>query len=361
MRREAYIIFVCAMVLTAFGALMVYSTTAVPASEEFGYSTYYFVRFAIHAMVGLTFMAITMNVNYHRYGTWSIALLLFSLAMLMLVFTPLGKSAGGARRWIDLGLFQIQPAEPAKLVLIMWLAGWLAARQTRVSSFTRGFLPSATVIAIVAILVLIERDLGTPVVLGLTTATVMFVGGIKLVYLVGSGAAVTPLLAGLVLIDPERRDRILVFLDPFKHLREGGWQLVQSYLAFQRAGASGVGPGNSIQKLYYLPAAHTDFILAIVAEEFGLVGTMSVLLLFAMFTFAGLRVAARAPDLYGSLLALGLSVMIAFQALCNMAVATGLVPTKGLPLPYISFGGSSLVVMLAAAGILINIARHEES
>lgn len=361
MRREAYIIFVCAMVLTAFGMLMVFSTTAVLAGERFGNSAYYFIRFAIHAMLGLTLMAIAMNVDYHRYGTWSLVLLAFTLLMLVLVFTPLGKSAGGARRWIDLGLFQIQPAEPAKLVLIIWLAGWLAARQTRVSSFIRGFLPSAAVIAIVAILVLIERDLGTPVVLGLTTATVMFVGGIKLVYLLGSGAAVTPLIAGLVLIDPERLDRILVFLNPFKHLREGGWQLVQSYLAFQRAGASGVGPGNSIQKLYYLPAAHTDFILAIVAEEFGLIGTMSVLLLFAAFTFAGLRVAARAPDLYGSLLALGLSVMIAFQALCNMAVATGMVPTKGLPLPYISFGGSSLVVMLAAAGILINIARHEES
>jgi len=360
MRHAAYIIFVCALVLTALGALMVYSSTAVIAGEKYGSSAYYLIRFSIYSIVGLALMTITANIDYHHYRTWSTLLLLMALAMLLMVFTPLGKSAGGARRWIDLGLFQVQPAEPAKLALIVWLAGWLAARQPRVSSFVRGFLPSAAVIAIVVLLVLVERDLGTPVVLGLTAATVMFVGGIKVLYLAGSALAALPLFAGLILFDAERRDRILVFLDPFKHLQEGGWQLVQSYLAFQRAGVGGVGLGNSIQKLYYLPAAHTDFILAIVAEEFGLVGTSGVLALFLVFTIAGLRVAARAPDLYGSLLALGLSVMIAFQALCNMAVATGLVPTKGLPLPYVSFGGSSLVVMLATAGILINIARQEE-
>ncbi len=361
MRREAYIIFLCALVLTAFGALMVYSTTAVLAGEQYGSSTYFIVRFAIYAAVGLACMAVTMNIDYHRYGTWSVGLLLVALALLLLVFTPLGKTAGGARRWIDLGLFHVQPAEPAKLVLVMWLAGWLAARQTRVKSFIRGFLPSGTVIAIVAMLVLIERDLGTPIVLGLTAATVMFVGGIKLAHLAGSGAVGLPLFAALVVIDPERLDRIKVWLDPFKYVREGGWQIVQSYLAFHRAGPGGVGPGNSIQKLYYLPAAHTDFILAIVAEELGLAGSTAVLVLYIVFAVAGLRVAVRAPDLYGSLLAVGLSMMIAFQALCNMAVATGLIPTTGLPLPYVSFGGSSLVVMLAAAGILINIARYEET
>jgi len=361
MRREAYMMFVCTLVLTAFGALMVYSSTAVVAGERYGSSEYFFVRFAVYAILGLALMAITMNIDYRLYSKWSIVLLFGALTLLVLVFSPLGKTAGGARRWIDVGAFQIQPAEPAKLVLIIWLAGWLAARQTRLKSFMRGFLPSAAVIAIVALLVLIERDLGTPVVLGLTAGTVMFVGGIKISYLAYSVAAAVPLFAALVAFDPERLDRVLVFLDPFDHVREGGWQLVQSYLAFQRAGVQGVGLGNSIQKLYYLPAAHTDFIVAIVAEEFGLIGTMTVLALFVVLAAAGLRVAARAPDLDGSLLALGITVMIAFQAVCNMAVATGLVPTKGLPLPYVSFGGSSLVVMLAAAGILINIARQEET
>jgi cell division protein FtsW len=360
MRREAYVIFLCAVVLTALGALMVYSSTALMAAQTRGDSEYYGIRFAIYATFGFLFMAVTMKLDYHLYNKLSIPMLFGILAMLIMVFTPLGKSAGGARRWLDFGFFQVQPAEPAKLVLIIWLAGWLAARQTHVATFKWGFLPASTVIAIIALLVLIERDLGTPVVLGLTAATVMFVGGIKIAYLAGSAAAVTPVFAALVLFDAERRDRILVFLDPYAHLREGGYQLVQSFLAFQRAGVRGVGLSESIQKLYYLPAAHTDFIVAIVAEEFGLRGSMGVLLLFVILTCAGARVAARAPDLHGTLLALGITVMIAVQAMCNMAVATGLVPTKGLPLPFISFGGSALIVMLAATGILMNIAVYEE-
>ncbi len=356
MRREAYVIFVCALVLTALGALMVYSSTAVVAGQQLGSSGYYGIRFGIFALVGFLAMAVTMRLDYHMYSKLSIFLMLGVLALLIMVFTPLGKSAGGARRWLDFGLFQVQPAEPAKLVLIIWLAGWLAARQTHVATFKWGFLPAAAVISTVALLVLVERDLGTPVVLGLSAATVMFVGGINFMYLVASAGLVVPALSVMVLFDPERRERILVFLDPYKHLREGGWQLVQSFLAFQRAGPKGVGLSGSIQKLYYLPAAHTDFIVSIIAEEFGLAGSLGVLILFAVLTCAGLRVSARAADLHGTLLALGITVMIAFQAVFNMAVATGLVPTKGLPLPYVSFGGSSLVVMLAATGILINIA-----
>lgn len=365
--REPEIILIVALALTALGVVMVYSATNVLALEQHGDSYYFLRREFVYLALGLVAMAICAKLDYHLYEKYHWWILSASIVLLLLVFVPgIGYTAQGARRWINLRFFRLQPSELAKLVIVLYVSGCLVRRNRSVHKFTSGYLPPVTIVAVVTSLVLAERDLGFPAVMGVTAAAVLFIGGAKLVYLMLSGLAAGPLFTLLVLLDEERRRRILAFLDPWGCLQHDGWQLAQALVAFGTGGTWGRGIGRSVQKLYYLPAAHTDFIFAIIGEELGMIGTWSVVALFVIYAVVGMRIAANAADLYGTLVAFGLTAMISFQAALNMAVATGLVPTKGLPLPFVSYGGNSLIVSLAATGIIINIglqgvkARREE-
>jgi cell division protein FtsW len=359
MRREPEIILIVALALTALGVVMVYSATTVLALEQHGDSYYFLRRELVYLALGLVAMAICAKLDYHLYEKYHWWILSASIVLLLLVFVPgIGYTAQGARRWINLRFFRLQPSELAKLVIVLYVSGCLVRRNRSVHKFTSGYLPPVTIVAVLTSLVLAERDLGFPAVMGVTAAAVLFIGGAKLVYLMLSGLAACPLFTLLVLLDEERRRRILAFLDPWGCLQHDGWQLAQALVAFGTGGTWGRGIGRSVQKLYYLPAAHTDFIFAIIGEELGMIGTWSVVALFVIYAAVGMRIAANATDLYGTLVAFGLTVMISFQAALNMAVATGLVPTKGLPLPFVSYGGNSLIVSLAATGIIINVGLH---
>lgn len=359
MHREPEIILIVALALTALGVVMVYSATTVLALEQHGNSYYFLRREFVYLALGLVAMAICAKLDYHLYEKYHWWILSASVVLLLLVFVPgIGYTAQGARRWINLRFFRLQPSELAKLVIVLYVSGCLVRRNRSVHKFTSGYLPPVTIVAVLTSLVLAERDLGFPAVMGVTAAAVLFIGGAKLVYLMLSGLAACPLFTLLVLLDEERRRRILAFLDPWGCLQHDGWQLAQALVAFGTGGTWGRGIGRSVQKLYYLPAAHTDFIFAIIGEELGMIGTWSVVALFVIYAVVGMRIAANATDLFGTLVAFGLTVMISFQAALNMAVATGLVPTKGLPLPFVSYGGNSLIVSLAATGIIINVALH---
>ncbi|MBS1111224.1 MAG: cell division protein FtsW, partial [Anaeromyxobacteraceae bacterium] len=263
--------------------------------------------------------------------------------------------AGGARRWIDLGFIRFQPAEAAKVVLVLYLARSLARKKERMRQFSIGFLPHLAVTGLLVVLVLAEKDLGTAVILLVVLLVMLFAGGVKIGYLLASVALAIPVGWYLIAGTPYRMQRITAFLDPWQHRDGIGFQIVESLLGIGNGGWLGQGLGEGKGKLFYLPAAHTDFIAAVIAEEVGLVGMSLLVLLFAVLVWRGFRATALAPDAFGCYLALGLTTLIGSQARVHLAVVLGLLPTKGLTLPFVSYGGSSLMTMLAAAGILLSV------
>jgi cell division protein FtsW len=263
--------------------------------------------------------------------------------------------AGGARRWIDLGFVRFQPAEAAKVVLVLYLARSLSLKKERMRIFSVGFLPHLAVTLALVGLVLAERDLGTAVILLVVLFVMLFAGGVKVVYLLGAVVLAIPIGWKLIAGTPYRMQRITAFLDPWQHRDGIGFQIVESLLGIGNGGWFGQGLGEGKGKLFYLPAAHTDFIAAVIAEEVGLVGMSLLVLLFAVLVWRGFRATVQAPDPFGCHVALGLTTLIGSQALVNLSVVLGLLPTKGLTLPFVSYGGSSLMTMLAAAGMLLSV------
>jgi cell division protein FtsW len=306
--------------------------------------------------LGLGAMMFALRLGYRRLEKLAAPLLLVSLALLMLVHVPaLGRAAGGARRWLAFGSLQFQPSEIAKLSLVLWLARSLARRQDRIRDFSAGMLPHLLVLGMVAALLLAEPDFGTTVVLVCLTFALLFIAGARVTYLVCGAAVAAPIAAFLVWHSPYRLRRVLAFIDPWADPRGHGYQAVESLLAFGAGGTAGVGLGGSHQKLFFLPAAHTDFILSIVGEELGFLGVSIVLLLFGVLIWRGLKAAHNAPDPFGCYLALGVTLLFAFEALVNAGMALSLLPTKGMALPFLSYGMSSAVVSLLAAGILLSV------
>jgi cell division protein FtsW len=297
-----------------------------------------------------------VQLGYRRLESLAVPLLLAVTVALVLVLVPgIGKVAGGARRWIDLGFIRFQPAEAAKVILVLYLARSLARKRERMRMFSIGFLPHVAVTGLLVALVLAEKDLGTAVILLMVLFVMLFAGGVKLGYLVGAVLLAIPIGWKLVAGTPYRMQRITAFLDPWQHRDGIGFQIVESLLGIGNGGWLGQGLGEGKGKLFYLPAAHTDFIAAVIAEEVGLVGMSLLVLLFAVLVWRGFRATWSAPDAFGCYLALGLTTLIGSQALVNLAVVLGLLPTKGLTLPFVSYGGSSLMTMLAAAGMLLSV------
>ena len=346
------------LILSLVGLIMVFSASAVVAGNRFHDPWYYLKRQMAWLVVGLALMHLASRIDYTVWRKCSIPILAVNAVLLALVLMPsLGIVAKGARRWLQLGSIHVQPAELAKLVTVIYLSTYLTKKNDKITHFARGLLPPVIVVGVLSGLVLLEPDLGTVVVMGLVMLTLLFLGGAKIRHLITLGLCALPLVLIMILRSSYRRKRLLTFLSPWKDASDAGFQITQSFLAFGSGGLLGVGLGEGKQKLFFLPEAHTDFVLALIGEELGLAGTALIILLYAMFVIKGFQVANRARVPFGRYLGMGITLLIGIQALVNAGVVTGLLPTKGLTLPFVSYGGSSLVASLLAVGILLSISR----
>lgn len=351
-----WLLLLALLVLPAAGAVMVYSASAIQAARQLGDEFYFLKRQGLAFAIGLALMVAALRVGYRRLAAWAYPLLAFSFLTLVLVIVPgIGRMAGGARRWINLGVLNFQPAELAKVVLVLYLAHSLSRKREKVKLFSIGFLPHLLVTGAMVVLCLAERDMGTGVIMLLVLFTMLFAAGARVSYLVGAVLLAIPIGWRLVTGTKYRMDRWMAYLDPWGHRDGAGFQLVESLLGIGNGGWLGQGLGQGKGKLFYLPAAHTDFIAAVIAEEAGLLGIAVLLLLYAVVVWRGLRASLRAAEPFGAYVALGLTTLLGAQALLNLAVVFGLLPTKGLTLPFVSYGGSSLMTLLGAAGVLLSV------
>jgi cell division protein FtsW len=353
---DAFLIGV-AIALVAFGVVMVYSASAVFAYQKYGNGQYFLLRQAIYAVAGLVLLVVLTGCDYHRIRVFTYPLLFIAIVLVIATFTRWGHSAGGAARWLRLGPISVQPSEIAKLMMIVWLAYSLSKKSDTIRSFSIGFLPHILMAILLMGLCLCQPDFGSAVMFGAITFVMLFAAGAKLAYIILALLAAIPPAVLLIVSSPVRLGRFLAFWEPFKHRYGVGYQVVESLISFGAGGLTGVGLGDSRQKLFFLPEAHTDFISAIVGEELGFIGVAALGAAFIAIVWRGLRAAFKAPDDYGVYLAVGITMFIGIQAFTNLAVAEGLLPTKGLVLPFISYGGSSLLVNCAALGVLLNISR----
>lgn len=346
--------------LLTIGILMVYSTTSVMAVRDFGEEVFFLKRHALFTFLGLLILIGAARVDYRIWQRLSYPLLGLSLLMMLLVFVPgLGRSSGGAQRWLEIAGFSFQPAELAKIALVIYLADSLSRKGEKVKHFLFGVLPHLITTGVLVLTLLFQPDFGTAVVLILLMGVMLFSAGVRFRHLALLFLPVLPLFYFLVWNIPYRRARWLAFLDPWSDPQGSGFQIIQSYLALGQGGLWGEGLGSGRQKLYYLPEAHTDFIFSVIGEELGFLGVVLTLGLFFTFLWRGFFIASTRGSLFGRLLGFGLVCLIGIQAVLNIAVVLGLLPTKGLPLPFVSYGGSAMVVNLLAVGILLNLSSRD--
>ena len=358
-------LFVVTLVLCLMGAVMIFSASAVTAQNQFGHSYYFVVRQIAWLVIGLLGMFALMKLDYHRLREPAVVYTVLCLVLLMLVGAFFLDKSHATHRWIRLGPLGIQPSELAKLAVILYLAWFLDLRRRNELSmeFNRqdllqSILPAIAPILVCVALILAQPDLGTSVDILLIMTAILFVAGLSWKWLAVGALTSLPLLFFSITHVSYRMARLVAFLHPDNDPQGAGFQLLQSLIAVGSGGFTGVGLMESKQKLFYLPEAHTDFIYAVISEELGFIGATVVVVLFAIFAWRGLRTAFNAPDGFGRLLALGVTAMVVFQSLINFAVVLGMMPTKGIPLPFVSYGGSSLLVMLLATGVLLNVSQQ---
>ncbi len=358
-QRSDRTILLLTLLLIAIGLGMIYSASGVLAHKRFGDASYFLKRQLVWLAVGSVCMLAVARLDLGTLRRWAVPLLFIGVAGLVVVLLPsLGVTVKGARRWLRLGSLTIQPSEFAKVGILLYAAYYLAKKGDRITSFWHGFMPLLVVVGGLLALVVVEPDMGTAAVIGLVTLGLLFVSGARLGHLALIGFAALPVLYLLVMRVAYRRQRILSFLDPWSDPTGSGFQVIQSFLALGGGGPFGVGLGEGRQKLFYLPEPHTDFVLAALGEELGFVGAAMVVLLLGAFVAKGFMIALEADDPFARYLALGVSFLVAFHTLINVSVITGLLPTKGLTLPFVSYGGSSLVVNMIGAGFLMAVSRH---
>jgi cell division protein FtsW len=343
--------------LVTFGVVMVYSASAVFAYSQYDNGQHFLTRQGMFALIGLGIMFALSRLDYRHLRPLSYPVLGVSIALLAVTVLGFGKTAGGAARWIEVAGIHIQPAEIGKLAMILWLAYSLSKKAEHIRSFSVGFLPHVIVAMLLMFLCLRQPDFGSAIMLGLITFVLLFTAGARIGYMLGTGLLALPVVIHLVTGSEYRMRRITAFLSPFQDRYGAGYQVVESLMSFGAGGITGTGIGDSKQKLLFLPEAHTDFISAIVGEELGLVGFGLMIAVYLLVLYRGLCAAYRAADDYGTYLAVGITLFIGLQAFINLAVAVGLLPTKGLVLPLISYGGNSLLVNCAAIGVLLNVSR----
>ena len=353
---EYHLLVLVTLGLVAFGLVMVYSASSARALLSSDAPSYYLKRQAVYALMGLVALVVFSRIDFHRLRHATNGLLAVTFFLLVAVLA-IGTAVNGARRWLPLGFIDFQPSELAKLVLALWTAGLLARRP---APKTLGELakPIGIVVGLACALILVEPDLGTAIAIAIMVSAILVVSGTRLRLLASAGGIGIALVLAAIWLEPYRRERIFSFLDPWHDPQGAGFQAVQSMIALGSGGVFGVGLGESVQKIYYLPEASTDMIFAIVGEELGLVGAAAVSAAFAVFAYAGFNIALRCRDPFGKRLAAGITALICGQAAVNVSAVMVLAPLTGIPLPFVSYGGSSLVVGLAAVGILLNIASN---
>ncbi|MCA1053422.1 stage V sporulation protein E [Rossellomorea aquimaris] len=354
-----FILIIVTLTLLAVGLVMVYSASAVWADYKFDDSFFFAKRQLLFAAVGVFAMFFIMNVEYWTWKNWAKVLIIICFVLLVMVLIPgIGVLRNGSRSWIGVGAFSIQPSEFMKLAMIAFLAKYLSENQKYITSFRKGVLPALLLVFTAFGMIMLQPDLGTGTVMVGTCMVMIFISGARVMHFAWLGIAGLVGFAGLVVSAPYRIKRITSFLDPWEDPLNSGFQIIQSLYAIGPGGLFGLGLGQSRQKFFYLPEPQNDFIFAILAEELGFIGGTFVLLLFSLILWRGIRIALGAPDLFGSLLAVGIVSMIAIQVMINVGVVTGLMPVTGITLPFLSYGGSSLTLMLMAVGVLLNISRY---
>jgi cell division protein FtsW len=354
-------LFTAALLLVCTSIVMVYSASAVIATEKFQQPYQFLFKQAAWVLIGLSLMPIVMRIDYRCYRQPMVIWTGLGIATLALVGVLFAPPVNGASRWLSVGPLGVQPSELAKIVIILFIAALLERRMDRIDELGYSLLPIGLVTGGIVGLILVEPDLGTAASVLVIAGAMVFAAGVSYRYVVGLCLVSLPALYVVVMATEYRRQRVLAYLDPWSDPLGSGYQMIQSMIAVSTGGLFGRGLMGGVQKLFYLPEPHNDFIFAVIAEELGLFGATMVLACFCVIIWRGLRTAMRAPDRFGTFLAIGLTVMLAFQAFFNISVVLGLAPTKGIPLPFVSAGGSSLLVSLLGMAILLNVSQHASS
>ena len=351
------------LMLLVTGVVIVYSSSSVIALTTYDDSAYFMKRQIVWALVGLALMAIAMRVDHRLLSDQRIviALLVISLLLLALTLVPgIGKMINGSRRWLRYGMFSFQPSELAKFALVVYMSYYIAKKGERIRDLMNGLVPAYVVCGMFLLVTALQPDFGATMTIAGVACILLFAGGASLLHLGGTALAALPVVYVAVVHSAYRQRRIFSFLDPWADPQGAGHQIIQSFLAFGSGGIFGRGLGEGRQKLLFLPERHSDFIYAVIGEELGLIGAMAVLVLFLIILWRGVRIALASSDPFSRSLALGITLLICVQGMVNMAVVTGLLPTKGIALPFLSYGGSSLVITMAAMGVLLNISKEAQ-
>ncbi len=353
------ILFFTVAVLILIGIVMVFSSSAVYAMEEYNDPYHFLKRQILWVLIGSVVLVAARKVSYRKLQSFTYPVMVVTFLLLIAVMLPgIGKEVGGARRWLSFAGLSFQPSELAKFALVLFIAKSLVKRADKLKNFAYGYLPNLIVLGFFFLPILFQPDFGTALIIGIVTFTMLFVAGVRIKFLICSVLAIIPFLVSAVMAAEYRTRRILAFLNPWEDPSDTGFQAIQSFYAFGRGGTWGAGLGDSNQKLFFLPEAHTDFIFSVIGEELGFIGTVGIVILFAILIWRGFVTALRAKDPFGAHVAVGLTLLIGIQAFTNMGVTVGILPTKGLTLPFISQGGSSLVVLMLCVGILLNISEQ---
>ncbi len=353
------LLIIAVLTLLSIGLVMVYSASAIWADYKFGDSFYFLKRQSLFAGVGVFAMFAISRVDYLVWKKWSKPIMLICFFLLIIVLIPgIGTLRNGSRSWIGVGAFSIQPSEFMKLAMMIFLARYIEKNRRHITSFKKGLVPTLGIATLAFGLIMLQPDLGTGTVMFGTAVVIILISGASLRHFAGLGLVGLAAFVGLVASAPYRLERITSYLDPWKDPLGSGFQIIQSLYAIGPGGLFGLGLGESRQKFFYLPEPQTDFIFAILSEELGYIGGTIILTLFGILLWRGIKIAIGCPDLFGSLLALGVISMITIQVMINVSVVTGLIPVTGITLPFLSYGGSSLTLTLMAVGMLLNISRH---
>jgi cell division protein FtsW len=357
--RPDILILVIALILVTIGTAMIYSSSSILAMERFKDAQFFLKKQIFFVVIGMGLMVLLTKLDYHYLKKLAYPGIILSTILLLLIFIPpLGIRAGGARRWLNLGFFSFQVTELVKICIVLFLAHFLTRKVNYLKSFSRGILIPLLVTILIIVLIALQPDFGATIMIAMILMLMLFLAGCRIRHLAGLTALLIPAAVWMIMFRSYRIDRLKVFLNPWNDPGNKGFQIIQSLLSFGSGGAFGVGIGDGMQKLFYLPEPHTDFILSVIAEESGFVGVAVVIFLFVVLIIRGFMVAFRAPDLFGTLLAAGLTMVLAMGAFINIAGVMGLIPLKGLTLPFLSYGGTSLIMSLVAVGILLNISSH---
>ncbi|MEN6462044.1 MAG: putative lipid II flippase FtsW [Syntrophomonas sp.] len=353
-----FVLFITTLALVGIGLVMVFSSSAVTSNVWYDDAYHFFKKQLEWAVISIIAMIVVMKINYLRLKELAVPLVVISLVCLVLVISPVGHAVKGSSRWLGVGPFVLSPSELTKIALVMFLAKSMDTNLDKIKSFKQGVLPYLIILALVDGLIMIQPDLGTSVTIAGTVFFLLVVAGAQwshlgLIFMSGLGA-----IGAAIAVAPYRMERVVAFLNPWKYASDEGFQIIQSLYALGSGGLFGMGLGRSRQKFFYLPEQHTDFIFAILGEELGFIGAFVVLSLFLLFAWRGYKIAINAPDNYGSLLAAGITTMVVLQAAINIGVVSGALPVTGITLPFISYGGSSLLFSMIGVGLLLNISRY---